>query len=56
VRRVDNNTQLTCNDDDCGAGPRLTNTAITNGRLFILYVDGFDPTFFGPFSLDTNIR
>jgi hypothetical protein len=56
VRRVDNNTQLTCNDDDCGAGPRLTNTAITNGRLFILYVDGFDPSYFGAFSLDTNIR
>jgi hypothetical protein len=56
VSRVDNATQLECSDDDCGWGPRMLNVPINNGRLFVLYVDGYDPSYFGPFSLDTNIR
>ncbi|MFN0253329.1 MAG: hypothetical protein ACKV2T_41045 [Kofleriaceae bacterium] len=56
VTRVDSGTQLACNDDNCGWGPRLSNIAIANGRLFVLYVDGYDSSSFGPFSLDTNIR
>jgi hypothetical protein len=49
-------TQLACRDDNCGAGPDLQNISITNGQLFVLYVDGFDPTFYGPFTMHSNIR
>lgn len=57
VSRVDNTTtQLACRDDDCGNGPHLTNVAINGGKLFVLYVDGFDPTFFGTFTMHSNVR
>ena len=56
VSRVDNNQQLACRDDDCGAGPHLTNITLNNGRLFVLYVDGFDPSYHGAFTMHSNIR
>lgn len=54
--RVDNNTQLACRDDDCNAGPHMTNVSISNGKLFILYVDGFSSSDFGTFTMHSNIR
>ena len=54
VKRVDGN-QIGCNDDTCALGPTITNVPI-NGSLFFLYVDGFDATACGAYSLDTNLR
>jgi hypothetical protein len=56
VRRHSDNAQIGCNDDDCGFGPRITNVTISGGTLYYLFVDGFDDTECGPYSLDTNLR
>jgi hypothetical protein len=56
VRRQSDNMQIGCNDDSCGAGPRITNVNITGGLLYYLFVDGFDPTFCGTYQLHTNLR
>jgi hypothetical protein len=42
VKRV-NGDQLTCNDDSCGAGPRLSNASISNNTLYFLFLDDFAP-------------
>ena len=55
VKRVNGN-QIGCNDDTCGFGPRLTNVTISSSTLYWLYVDGFDNSHCGPYSLDTNLR
>jgi hypothetical protein len=49
-------TQLACSDDACTANARLTDVPISNAPLYFLYVDGYDPTFCGPYQLDTNLR
>jgi hypothetical protein len=56
VRRHSDNTQIGCNDDSCGFGPRITNVTISGGALYYLFVDGFDDMECGPYSLDTNLR
>jgi hypothetical protein len=56
VTRVDDDHQLACNDDTCDTGPELDNIALANGRLFILYVDGWEPEQYGPFTLHTTIH
>lgn len=55
VKRVDGE-QLGCNDDTCGFGPTITNVTISGASLYFLFVDGFDATFCGTYSLDTNLR
>jgi hypothetical protein len=55
VKRV-NGDQLGCNDDSCGWGARLTNVTISNGPLYYLFIDGYDPDFCGSYGLDTNLR
>lgn len=55
VKRV-SGIQLACNDDACMSNARLTDASISNGPLYFLYVDGFGPTFCGPYQLDTNLR
>lgn len=55
VKRV-TGEQLGCNDDSCGNGPMIANVPITGAPLYFLFVDGFDPTFCGTYSLDTNLR
>jgi hypothetical protein len=56
VSRVDDDHQLACRDDDCDAGPDMTNVTIANGRLFILYVDGFASGEYGAFTLHTDLH
>jgi hypothetical protein len=55
--RNGNTQQIACNDDACGnLHSRLTNASISNGNFFWLVIDGFDPTFFGTYTLRTNLR
>lgn len=55
VKRVNGN-QIGCNDDTCGFGPTIANVNVGNSTLYWLYVDGFDPTECGAYSLVTNLR
>lgn len=56
VRRHADNTQLACNDDSCNLGPAITNVTISGGALYYLFVDGYDASECGTYSLDTNLR
>ncbi|HEY5951996.1 MAG TPA: hypothetical protein VIV40_41150 [Kofleriaceae bacterium] len=55
--RNGNTTQISCNDDACGANQsRISNASISNGPFFWLIVDGWDATDSGTFTVKTNLR
>ncbi len=59
ARRIEDaqsSDQIGCNDDACGAGPRITDVDISGGVFYALYVDAFDAGECGDYSVDTSLR